>query len=390
MSQSNPYKVGLVKDCQIVTLTCLSLFCFQSFRIILYYLLRSRAARDPLLGLDVVHTDLAFVFRVIHVTIGVDHVVLVIDGSPLVLDGGVLQDIGLVVLVLVVLLDVILLVLLGRALGGVRLHGLGRLRRGLGLVRRLLDSLLHYLLDDLLDRLGLSSLGGLRLRLGLSRLGRLLHDLLDGLGLGLRLLDGGVGLLNQRLELASVLAAPHAVGLLLGVVLAEVSLADLLELAAVAKLVGLVVAHHLGLAALNVLLLVKGASAAADVALGLGLRFCFLRFLLSLLLLLLRLLGSLVLALGGRGLVVAGGLGLLGLLRCLGHLCAGNEGHIRQELRTKLLLGEAGSVLASLGTQVVGGEEHVVEVDHHGEGHGCLCGLVRGVRKVWCVTRFYP
>ncbi len=383
------YKAGVSKSCHDNTVYLLSLLFFRVLGLV-YYLLRSRATRGPLLGLDVVHTNLIFGLGVIHVAVGVDHVVLVVDGGPLVLNVGFLEGIGGHVLVLGILLDVILLVLLGRALGGVGLHGLGRLGRRLGLVCRLLGGGLgRRLLHDLLDRLRLLSRLG-----GLGRLSGLLHDLFRGLLLGL--LDRGVELLNQRLELASVLAAPHAVGLLLGVALAEAGLADLLELAAVAELVGLVVAHHLGLAALNVVLLVEGAGAAADVTLGLslwlllGLGLGLLGLLLSL-----RLGGLLGVASFGLGLgchvVVAASLGLrllgLGLLR---GFAAGDKRHVRQELRTKLLLGKAGRVLAVLGTQGVGGEEHVVEVDHHGEGHGCLCGLVRGVRKVLCVTRLYP
>jgi hypothetical protein len=191
---------------------------------------------DPLVGLEVVLAHRGFGLGVVDNAVGIAEVSLAFDFAIL--------DLGIFFLLF-------------------RCHGLDF--GGLGLVGD--DRLLFLVFRDGHLR-QLANRGGLRL------VGSGLRLVFSGLRLlvGLRLLldFGGGELLDEHLELARVLATPNTKGLLLGVVLAEVGLANLLELAAVAVEVVFVVAHHLELAALEVVLLVEGASTAAAVVVGDG------------------------------------------------------------------------------------------------------------------------
>ena len=227
--------------------------CFRLFSTQANLLL---SLRDPLLGGEVVLTDdilgvgvIDSALRVLQVGLAVDRAFLDFLSS-LVLDGRFdLRD---------------------RLNWGSRDSGLSS---DGSLLHRDLD--FRLFLDFLLLR-GIFDFGDLRIAL-LDSLFLIIVIINEGeLGNGLRLRGGNndglrvLSLLDIRLELTRVLGAPDAERLLLGVVLAEVRLTGLLELATVTVQVLRIVAHHLENVAVEVLLLVEGTSIATGFVIGDG------------------------------------------------------------------------------------------------------------------------
>jgi len=163
----------------------------------------------------------------------------------------------------------------------------------------------------------------------------------------------GVNLVDVLLETTSVLAAPHAKGLLLSMVLAEVGAVGFLELAAVAILVCLIVAHHLELAALEVKRVIQGTGAAAHIILGNGTRL-------------------------GRGAHLLD----LDRFRFLDLLNRANLDALHQRI-AKLDCRHRRHAFLSQQAERVGAEEELIEVDHGCHGWGLITCFQLGLLLIW-------